>query len=600
MSVAATINEVTGDYVSTRLVSFPKDGGKAKLLVKPKGKRFRADADHSSQFQDRIVSLLPNDKKRFLISLDAEDPTYPGVYLARVDDERKEIVQPSIRPIRSWYADQQGRVRVGRGYKDTKVQIFVRSVDEDNFKTAWEYEYFEDAVYPLGFGLDPNILYVEALHNDRKAVFKVDLRDSSLKPELIYADPEHDVDAYLIHSPRTHDVVGIKYFTDRWNYVYLDKIYEMFQKGIDKVLPNTSNHFVSFSADETRYIAYASSGMNPGTYYYGDIKKKQFAPVTEQYPGLNETNLSGKKQIEYESRDGLRIEGYLTIPKESNEDHLLPAVILPDGGPAGRETGGFDLWSEFLASRGYAVLQMNFRGSSGYGQRFSNEALRSWGMEMQDDIIDGTRWLIEQKIVDPERICIFGGSYGGYAALLGGIQHPEIFQCAVSFAGVTDLRTLVFEAGGFINSRIVKKQIGNYHSDAKRLDATSPLQLVENLKIPVLIAHGTRDTTVPFKHAEIMVDALEKHDKIHWFLKLENGDHHLSLESNRTTFFKNVERFLEANIGGENKPAPARVADLPEKEEGSILPKTEIDGKPVKIEEEGEGEEGSGKEEKGP
>ena len=207
-----------------------------------------------------------------------------------------------------------------------------------------------------------------------------------------------------------------------------------------------------------------------------------------------------------------------------------------------RDYGGFNYWAEFFASKGIAVLQPNFRGSSGYGREFAEEAVQKFGLTMQDDLTDAAKWLIEKKIADPERIAIAGASYGGYAALMGAVKTPDLFRCAISFAGIGDLSALLKSSQGYMNYGVARKQLG---TDKKQLKAVSPIYHVEKIKIPILLGHGNEDRTVPVNQSRDMAEKLKKEKKVYTYVELDKGDHSLSLQKNRHRFFMAMDRFLD-------------------------------------------------------
>ena len=251
--------------------------------------------------------------------------------------------------------------------------------------------------------------------------------------------------------------------------------------------------------------------------------------------------MAEKQAVNYEARDGLAIEGYLTLPRDAGEGPL-PAIIFPHGGPISYDGSGFDYWTQYFASRGYAVLQMNLRGSAGDGYDFMASGLKSWGLEMQNDVEDGTRWLIEEGIADPDRICVVGASYGGYAALMEASRNPDLYQCAVSFAGVTDVAELVTSHKRYGNYDAVREQAGSGFSELRE---RSPLHNAETIDIPVLLVHGTRDRNVRVRHSQKMAKELEKEGKDVAYLELEDGDHYLSMQENRIAFFRAMDAFLQ-------------------------------------------------------
>ena len=459
------------------------------------------------------------------------------------------MVQRSRQPIRYWLADNQGHIRVGTGYKDTKMEIVLRSSRSKKWRTAWKYKVPDDpTVKPMGFGADPDVLYVQSPHQGRDAVFTVDIGKETLEKKLVFSDLDEDVGGGLIVSSKTRGAIGVYCLSDTGRNGLWDASAIAFQKEIDTALPGMVNHIVSTDRDETRHIIYSRRALHPGTYYLRVGEEGTLTKLTDTYPELGPHNLVGKKPVTYTARDGLEIEGHLTLPKGPREG-LLPTVIYPHGGPGARDYLAFDLWTEFLASRGYAILQMKFRGSAGYGEEFYRAGLKGWGLAMQDDITDGTKWVIDQGIADPDRICILGASYGGYAALMGAVKKPDLYRCAVSFAGVSDLRMFLLRMRKFSTKGFVKEKIGDPGKDKKRLIATSPAKQVEKIKIPVFIAHGDWDRVVGIEQSEAMVKALKKKGKDYEYLRLEHGDHSLSLQENRTLFFEKLKAFLGKHLG---------------------------------------------------
>lgn len=238
----------------------------------------------------------------------------------------------------------------------------------------------------------------------------------------------------------------------------------------------------------------------------------------------------------------------MTRPAQARQH--APLILLPHGGPASRNVLNFDYWTQFLASRGWAVLQVNFRGSSGYGKEFLQAGFQRWGLEMQDDLTDAAQYAIEQGIADPERICIVGGSYGGYAALMGVVKTQDLYRCAVSFAGVSDLRSLLKDKRQFLGYELgSERQLGAWWSDRDRLKATSPVNHADKIRTPLLIVHGAEDRTVPVEQSRAMVEALRDAGFTRLrYVELPDGDHYLSRQDDRVTFFREMERFLATHL----------------------------------------------------
>jgi dipeptidyl aminopeptidase/acylaminoacyl peptidase len=252
------------------------------------------------------------------------------------------------------------------------------------------------------------------------------------------------------------------------------------------------------------------------------------------------------KSIEYAARDGAKVHGYLTLPPGVEDAKNLPLIVMPHGGPIARDSWDFDFVRLFLASRGYAVLQMNFRGSDGYGYEWLQAAHQDWGGVTYDDIIDGARWAITEKIADPKRMGIVGWSFGGYAAMLGAVRNGDLFRCAASIAGVSDLIQLENDGRNFTNKRLVREQIG---MNRQKLLADSPLRHASEVKVPVLLVHGADDWTVLVEHSKRMASELGKANKPYELIVIPKADHQLRWRSERITLLTALEKFLASNIG---------------------------------------------------
>jgi dipeptidyl aminopeptidase/acylaminoacyl peptidase len=499
--------------------------------------------DRMPQIQDDIVDFLRDDPDSIL--LQGRFDSSGGDSLIRASLVGKDVkrVKRSRPGVIEWVTDREHYPRISIVRDDTTYGVYHQRPGKSTWNDLWRFEAFsEEQVWPMSFDKDPDILYVRAYHDGRLAVFKVKLSDAELEKELVFSHPTYDVEGSLIYS-KTGDVIGIRFSTGG-GYTFWDEEYKALQTGLNKALPDTTNIIYDLSDDERRYVVVASSDKDPGTYYIGDRDEKRLMQLASRYPEMPIQSMVEKVAISYEARDGLLIEGYLTIP-EGPDAGPRPAIIFPHGGPISYDDGGFDYWTQYFASRGYAVLQMNFRGSGGYGYDFMASGLQGWGLEMQNDVEDGTRWLIEEGIADPERICVVGASYGGYAALMEAARNPDLYQCAVSFAGVTDVAYLVKSHRSYTNYDVVKEQVG---SDMRELRKRSPLHLAETIEIPVLMAHGTDDRSVRVRHSRKMHDELEDADKDVTYLEFENGDHYLSMQEHRIAFFKAMDAFLTEHL----------------------------------------------------
>ncbi len=532
------------DVTETRLLAIDIDGEKPvqRPLIKPRTGIY--GNQHISQFQDDVISFLPNEPDYILIALDLEVANLPDVYKLNINTGNKSRISRGKMSVRDWMADRQGNLRLGEAlnYKTGEASIRVRIGDDDTWHKMFEYNALEESgINPLGFAKDPNILYYSQYKGDKKALYKIDL--TSKESELVFEDENYDVDGSLIYSRKTNDVIGIYHSHNDDGRVYWDDSRIKFQNALNKALPESDVYLVDFSRDENIYLLYTENDFTPGRYFLGDRKNSSLTPILSQYPNLVPEVLTEHKFVTYTARDGTELEGYLTLPLGA--EGPVATILHPHGGPGAREYDGFDYWTSFFANRGYAVFRPNFRGSTGYGYEFAQSQMKGWGLTMQDDLTDAANWLVAQNIALKDKMCIVGASYGGYAAAMAAVKTPDLFKCAISFAGVTDLKKLVSTSRRYLNSKFVKKQIGDDSADLK---SRSPAYHADKVKIPMLFIHGEDDRVVDIVQSEIMVEELEDLDKDVEFIELENGDHYLSIQRNRHATFKAMDAFLKKHL----------------------------------------------------
>jgi dipeptidyl aminopeptidase/acylaminoacyl peptidase len=381
------------------------------------------------------------------------------------------------------------------------------------------------------------------------ALYALDLNTGKFGDPL-FDNPSYDLD-HVLRDDRTGRVIGVAWSDDGMEHRYFDTRYQQRQDALEHAFPGMSVEIVSMSAASDIMLVSVTGPKSPVTYYYFDARTSRADLIGSTYPDLTDKDLGEVRPYPYKARDGLDIHAYLTLPPGKPATRL-PVVVMPHGGPDARDDMEFDWWSQFLANRGYAVLRPNFRGSSGYGDAFTQAGLHQWGLKMQDDITDGVKKLIADGIADPKRICIVGASYGGYAALAGAAFTPDLYACAVSVAGVSDLEALqgtdddepVTEMTRFWSLRI-----GDMKTDSVRIRATSPAQHVDAIRIPILLMASEGDRTVPYSQSVAMNDALKKAGKTVRFVTLEGDDHYLALAATRVRILRETEAFLKQYIG---------------------------------------------------
>jgi len=536
--------------METRLVAVNADGSQLVNLVKAK---VGSNELRWVSNQDRVIDWLPEDGKHILLSLPNSERSYTRViYKVNVDTGERKFYAGGRPEAIDWVTDSQHRARVAMTMSEEgDYTIWVCDTDGSNWRVLRSFgPLSQRSLAVLGFGLDPHQLYVLAEHKGMTAVQLVDLRDPSLAMTVKLSDERYDLDGSLIHDPKG-EAVGINTTRLGDSSVYFwDPRYKEWQKAIDEALPQRFNQIGSVSANGLRYVLRSSKVGLPGTLYLGEEGDnpsiKTLAPL---YPELNLQALASKQSIQFKARDDLTLHGYLTLPHGNQKGKALPLVLFPHGGPQADDGPEFDEWVSFMADRGYAVLQVNFRGSTGYGRAFMEAGLRRWGLEMQDDLSDAVAEFIKRGIADPARVAIVGASYGGYAALMGAIKTPSLFKGAFAFAPVTDLVDLTENEGQDSSKEAVRRQIGHYRDDRERLLATSPRHHADKIQIPVYLIHGTHDRQAEYRHSVWMAEALKAAGKSYEFVTLENGDHQLSHYPYRLRLFGDLEKFLVKTIG---------------------------------------------------
>lgn len=335
--------------------------------------------------------------------------------------------------------------------------------------------------------------------------------------------------------------------TVRW----LDPKMERMQQSVNRAFPGRDVAIYNRSEDYRRLVAHVESAASAPVYYFVDLDKGSADIVGEAYPELEGAALGSREAIHYRARDGLEIPAYLTLPPGWKEGDRLPLVLLPHGGPRSRDDSGFDWWAQFLATRGYAVLQPQFRGSTGFGADVTRAGTRAWGQAMQDDLTDGVAAMVERGVADRARVCIVGASYGGYAALAGATLTPELYRCVASINGISDLPAMF----GHLRDRYGddsdaldawERLVGQRYDD--KLQGTSPARQAQRIRAAVLLVHASEDTVVPIAQAEIMLEALRKAGIGHEYLELTGEDHWLSSGAGRHQVLGKLEAFLGEHL----------------------------------------------------
>ena len=498
--------------------------------------------------QARITDDLEDDPNFMLVALNKRNPQIHDVYRLNVNNGDMDMIAENPGNISGWGTDHDGKLRIATTSDGVNTSLLYRENEDDDFKSILTTN-FKESVSPLFFTFDNKELYVSSNRGrDKSAIFKFDL-ETAKEGELIF---EHDeVDVYgLMTSKKRKVITGVSYTTDKRQIHFFDKWRENLQSTLESQLKGVEVAISGLSKDETKAIVVTYSDRSRGTYYYYDIENDNLTKLADLSPWLNEDDMAFMKPIKYKSRDGLTIPGYLTLPLDYKKGEKLPVVINPHGGPWARDNWGFNPEIQFLANRGYAVLQMNFRGSVGYGREFWEISFKQWGKTMQDDITDGVNWLIEEGIADPDRIAIYGASYGGYATLAGLTFTPDIYACGVDYVGVSNIFTLLETLPPYweLGRQMMYEMIGNPETEKELLEAASPLFHIDKIKAPLLVAQGANDPRVKQAESDQIVDALKaKGIDVPYILKEDEG-HGFYNEENQFDFYQEMEKFLDKHL----------------------------------------------------
>jgi dipeptidyl aminopeptidase/acylaminoacyl peptidase len=495
-----------------------------------------------------LVDDLEDDEDEILFQMNRRIPEIFDAYRINVHTGAMQMIAENPGNIQQWITDHEGRLRLAVTTDGVNTSILFRDGEADDWREVATYD-FKEAASPRLFTFDNRAIYVASnVGRDKTAICAYDLATGK-EGELLFEHPEVDVGG-LLYSKQRKVLTGVSYETDRLGYHFFDERRARIQSFLDERLPGYDNRLVSHSRDETRFVVHSGSDRSMGAYYLLDERKMELTKLFEISPWLDEDRMAPMSPVEYGSRDGMRIRGYLTVPRGA-EPNGLPLVVHPHGGPWARDSWGFNPEVQFLASRGYAVLQMNFRGSVGFGREFMEASFGQWGLTMQDDVTDGLRWAIEKGIADPERIAIYGGSYGGFAALSGLTKTPDLYTCGISYVGVSNLFTWIAAIPPYWKPylEMVYEMVGHPERDAQRFRETSPLFNADKIKVPLLVAQGANDPRVRKEESEQIVAALrERGVEVEYILK-DNEGHGFSNEENRFDFYRAFERFLEHHLG---------------------------------------------------
>lgn len=519
--------------------------------VRPDGSDLRAYTAFEG-VRSGIIDDLEEQPDFILICMNRRNPEVFDPYRLNLATGELTLLAENPGNYQGWMTDHDGKLRAAVAIVDgVNTQLLYRDTEEEPFRPVLTTN-FKDVVSFMEFTPDNREVYA-ATNLGRDKTVLVRMNPATCEElEVLYEDDRYDVES-ISYSRKRKKLLSV-YCTGHKEPVrhYFDEEERQLRKRIGEHFPGRRFGMADSDKAEEHYLVYVGGDRTRGAYWLYDATTDQATHMADLAPWLDEAEMNEMLPVDYTTRDGLHIEAYLTLPDglKLDEARNLPVVVNPHGGPWARDTWGFSSEVQFLANRGYAVFQMNYRGSTGYGRRFLEASYKQWGLRMQDDITDGVKWLIGQGIADPARIAIYGGSYGGYATLAGLCFTPELYACGIDYVGVSNLFTFMQTIPPYWRPMLemMYEQVGNPETDREQLAATSPALHAENIRVPLLIAQGANDPRVNKAESDQMVEALRQRGITVEYMVKDNEGHGFHNQENRFDFYRAVEKFLQAHL----------------------------------------------------
>ncbi len=540
------------------------------VLVDTDGNLVRDMQTSGPRGASTIIEIL--DRAGYDLVVVNHDRTVDGLDAYRYNPKTSEkslLTFQSPGFVKQFVPDHDGQVRVAVSvpYGGKTASLWYRKSNESEWKKLRETAIDRIEIQPIAFAFDNATLYVYArsrAEGGRRGVYEFDPETNLLGKE-VFRSKEFDA-GRLIFDRMQKKLVGIA-DGSRDGVKWIDPEFDRLQQSINAALPGARNRIGWGDYDTDHILVVTDSETRAPIFSILDRKNLKLDEVAVAFPQLTNVPLAPRKRVNYSARDGLNIPAYLTIPRGAGKN--LPLVIDIHGGPfVGGGQFGYDGRAQFFASRGYAVLQPDFRGTRGYGEAFYRAGWRQWGLAMQDDVTDGAKWLIENGAVDPDRVCLFGGSYGGYATLWGLEKEPDMFRCGVAYIAVSDLE-LLFTASWSDTNQMDRdgsirewqiRHIGDPDKDKEKLRVVSPLYHADRIKAPLLLAYGASDRRVPMTHGNQMRSALDKYNKSYEWVVYPDEGHGFNKDEHKYDFYRRVDAFLAKHLAPRTKTASVSAA----------------------------------------
>ena len=519
------------------LYSIKADGSGLQDLTPFEGVRINLIDDLEDIENEIIVSMNKNNPQLF-------DPYRLNIVTGKLV-QLAENNNP-MEPIDVWMTDHDGQLRIAsKVVGGTNTTLLYRETESEPFREVLTTD-FRESAEPLFFDFnDPNVVYISSnLGRDKSVITRLNLKTGKEIGPPIFAHDEVDVST-LGYSRKRKVPTAISYTTDKRHLHFLDKMTEERYAFLEKGLPGYEIVLTASNKAENKFMIRTYSDRSLGAYYLFDQNKKELKKIVDVSPWIDEKDMAPMNPVRYQSRDGFTINGYLTLPVGVKAKHL-PVIINPHGGPWVRDHWGYNPEVQLMANEGYAVLQMNYRGSTGYGRQFWEKSFKQWGRTMQDDITDGVNWLIKEGIADPKRVAIYGGSYGGYATLAGVAFTPDLYACAIDYVGVSNLFTFMTTIPPYWKPYLdmMYEMVGHPEKDKEQMAASSPVFHIDKIKAPLFVIQGANDPRVNIDESDQIVKALRERGVDVLYLVKYNEGHGFHNEENRFEVYKAMLGFL--------------------------------------------------------
>ncbi len=527
-----------GGNENYHLFCVKNDGSGLKKLTPFDGVRIDLIDDLEDEPDEVIIQMNKNNPQLF-------EPFRINIHTGALKllAANEDIAQP----LDSFMTDHKGAIRAASKLEGgTNVTLLARHSESDPFKEVLTTN-FKNSVSPLFFDFDNgDVVYASSnLGRDCSALIRLNLSTGEEVGEPLFSHEEVDVTS-LSYSKKRKVLTAISVLTARRQLVFLDEEIKQLYSKWEKLLPGYEIVVTSANKAEDKFLLRTYSDRSLGAYYFFDQQKDTLTKITDVSPWLDEADLAPMQPVQYQTRDGLTIHGYLSMPVGVPPKNL-PVVINPHGGPWVRDVWGYNPEIQLMTNRGYAVLQMNYRGSTGYGRHFWETSFKQWGKKMQDDLSDGVKWLVEQGIADPAKVAIYGGSYGGYATLAGLTFTPELYACGIDYVGVSNLFTFMNTIPPYWKPylEMMYEMVGNPEKEEELMRSASPVFHIDNIKVPLFVVQGANDPRVNIDESDQIVRALRQRKvDVLYMVKYDEG-HGFHNEENQVEFYKAMLGFLE-------------------------------------------------------